>query len=343
MRGVRIGAIGDPETSAISYRAFSPVDALGRRGHDAVLPNPTTGMLSLRNAAACDAVLVFRRHDPPGQQLMRALIERGVGVIWDADDDFRHMPKDGRQHRAGPSSQLLFRETVRIARSVDALTVTTDVLRDAYESSGVTDVHVIENYVHHKRRGRPRRHAGIVVGWVAGMEHAGDARALGIAAALRRLQAEHADVRVECLGVDLGLTERYEHHTVVRFDRLPQVMAGWDIALAPIAPTAFNAARSNIKLKEYAASRVPWLASAYGPYANLGEAQGGRLVPDDGWYEALDALVRDKSARKRLAKAGRSWAKGQTIDAAADRYEAIFQDVVERAAHRRDKRQTALA
>ena len=47
MRGVRIGAIGDPGTSAISYRAFSPVDALGRRGHDAVLPNPTTGMLSL--------------------------------------------------------------------------------------------------------------------------------------------------------------------------------------------------------------------------------------------------------------------------------------------------------
>jgi hypothetical protein len=68
------------------------------------------------------------------------------------------------------------------------------------------------------------------------------------------------------------------------------------------------------------------------PYANLGEQHGGRLVDDEGWFAAIDALIGDRRARKRLARAGRSWAKGQTIDAVADRYEAVFVEAASRSA-----------
>jgi glycosyltransferase involved in cell wall biosynthesis len=115
---------------------------------------------------------------------------------------------------------------------------------------------------------------------------------------------------------------------VVRFDRLPEVMAGWDIALAPIAPTAFNAARSNIKLKEYAAGGTPWLASPVGPYRAMGEKQGGRLVPDDRWYEELLSLVDSARQRRKLAKNAAKWVVGETLERNLDAWETTLETAV---------------
>jgi glycosyltransferase involved in cell wall biosynthesis len=110
----------------------------------------------------------------------------------------------------------------------------------------------------------------------------------------------------------------------VGFDELPRRIAEWDIGIAPLADIPYNATRSDIKVKEYAACGVPWLASPFGPYSDLGEAQGGRLVHDDGWFEALDRLVARRRERKRLSRKGRAWAKRQTMDAVADRWERLF-------------------
>jgi hypothetical protein len=54
-----------------------------------------------------------------------------------------------------------------------------------------------------------------------------------------------------------------------------------------------------VRVKEYAAAGVRWLASPIGPYAGLGEKQGGRLVPDGRWFEELDRLIRDERARSQ--------------------------------------------
>ena len=62
-----------------------------------------------------------------------------------------------------------------------------------------------------------------------------------------------------------------------------------------------------MKLKEYAAAGVPWLASPIGPYAGLGEQQGGRLVADDRWYEELVRLIEKPRERRKLAKRGAKW------------------------------------
>jgi glycosyltransferase involved in cell wall biosynthesis len=172
---------------------------------------------------------------------------------------------------------------------------------------------------------RPRRrHDGIVIGWVGGIDHAADVARIGVANALSRLIAEHDNVRVECIGVDLGLPERYRHDGFVPFPELPGRIGEFDIGIAPLADLPGNRARSDIKVKEYAASAVPWLASPVGPYLGFGEGEGGRLVPDDEWFEALDRLVTHGRERRRLARKAKRWAKGQTIDAVADRWERVF-------------------
>lgn len=331
--GVRIAATSEFLVGGSSYRLFSPLQAMQRRGHEIVWPDMNTGLLGRRDLLSSDVVLVFRCHDPGTRKLLREARDQGVGIIWDVDDDMRHTPFEKPKLGDVRVRKQIYHDSVNAARLADVVITSTTVLRDLYASVGIEHIEVLENYLLHGTGKRStRKHAGFVIGWVAGFEHEGDARALGIASTLARIQREHPHVHVECFGVDLGLADRYSHTRVVPFPELPARMAGWDIGLAPIAETTFNAARSNIKLKEYAASGVPWLASSRGPYANLGEKHGGRLVTDDGWYEAIDALVCDRRARKRLARAGQSWAKGETIDAVADRYEALFVKAASRGA-----------
>lgn len=186
------------------------------------------------------------------------------------------------------------------------------------------NVEVIGNYLAPDTFRPPRRHEGVVIGWVAGTEHRADLGHIPIVDALQRLMQKSADVRVECIGVDLKLPERYTHDRVVEFLELPRRIGGFDIGIAPLADIPYNRTRSDIKLKEYAASGVPWLASPVGPYVGLGEAQGGRLVPNEAWFEALDLLVTRRRVRRRLARKAKAWVKDQTIDAVADRWEELF-------------------
>ena len=143
--------------------------------------------------------------------------------------------------------------------------------------------------------------------------------------------AEHPRVGVSTVGVRLPLGERYTHAPALAFEQLPLHMARWDIGIAPLLDTPFNRARSDIKVKEYAASQLPWLASAVGPYRGLGAAQGGQVVDNEQWFDALDALVRDDAGRRQLSLSGARWAATQTITSLASRYEEAFADAAERA------------
>lgn len=81
----------------------------------------------------------------------------------------------------------------------------------------------------------------------------------------------------------------------------------WDIGLAPLANTPFNACKSAIKVLDYAALGLASLASDVAAYrGSLADGPGGHLVQNttDAWYEALSRLVRDAAWRRRLAAGG---------------------------------------
>jgi hypothetical protein len=76
---------------------------------------------------------------------------------------------------------------------------------------------------------------------------------------------------------------------------------------------------------------VPWLASPIGPYGRLGEKQGGRLVEDDGWYDALRRLIDKERERRKLAKRAARWASGETLSKNIVRWERSFAEAIQRA------------
>jgi glycosyltransferase involved in cell wall biosynthesis len=165
----------------------------------------------------------------------------------------------------------------------------------------------------------------VVVGWIAAGEHTVDIRALKPAESLSHLLEAHANLRVLTVGVRLALSsDRYEHIPEVAYPDMLKVVSRLDVGIAPLVDSEFNRARSNVKLKEYASGGAAWAASPVGPYRELGRKQGGVLVPDDHWFDALDRLLRSRTLRLRLARRALRWAKTQTVDRHAVDWEKRF-------------------
>jgi glycosyltransferase involved in cell wall biosynthesis len=321
---MRLGVAFEPCANAY-YRAIEPMKAMERRGHSVVWPD-AAGHLDPRRVAGCDVVHVYRRAAGSTRKAMAALRAEGCRITYDNDDDYTTFPKESPDYGkyGGLAGQRIFTETVAAAKLAHAASTTTEPLAEKYRRAGIDPIFVIGNHLAHGVARSRRKNDGIVVGWIAGLDHRADLAHIRLTQALRELVTKRHNVRVTTVGVKLNLPERYTHVPLLQFAQLPDCIGGFDIGIAPLADIPFNRHRSDIKVKEYAASGVPWLASPVGPYSPLGPGQGGFLVPDDKWLEALDGLATHRFTRWRLGRRGRAWSSRQTIETVAERWEDFF-------------------
>jgi glycosyltransferase involved in cell wall biosynthesis len=326
------------ESANASYRVFDPAEALRARGH-----RVTAAVFEdVRDRSALldhDVVYGWRIHSPGFSRLAKLLAERNVGFVWDNDDNVTQIDVKGRtSHRffTGLSGHRIVAEQSALMRLANLVTTPSSGLADHFRGMTQTDVRVVENFVGPvSPRTTSKKPDEVVVGWVAHLEHQTDIERLRLQEPLQRLLDRHPHVRLVSIGCGLGLqSERYHHVRYVPFEELRNYVASFDVGLAPIADSAFNRSRSNVKVKEYAALGVPWLASPIGPYAALGADEGGRLVADDRWYDEVERLVLDARGRRKLAKKAVKWAQRQTIEANAHVWEATFSEAAQRAGRR---------
>jgi glycosyltransferase involved in cell wall biosynthesis len=321
---VRIAFLADGGVNS-AYRSVGPMQALARRGHE--IRELEIDRLDAWHDLLrwCDVLHVHRVCDGGSVELARAAREAGAAVVWDDDDDVTRVPRgtSGYADAGGRKGERRLAARTRMFESVDLVTAPSAHLAETFRAGGAPEARVIENYVidDFTREREPRD--ALRIGWVAGEEHRLDLEHIPIAEALQRLLDTHPHVRVTTIGIELGLRgDRYEHVPVVPLPRLLRHVSTFAIGIAPLSPALpINEARSNVKLKEYAAVGVPWLASPIGPYAELGQREGGRLVADDRWFEQLDALVRDERTRRKLAKRASRWGSKQLLSRNAERWE----------------------
>lgn len=332
------------------YRARVPLEALEQQGHTIVWPAEDGGGFDLARLSQCDVVHVHQCLDAEARLVLEALTRRGVAFTWDgwdgcvpeADDGLAPGARSSLAPANGggvalcapPSAPAhgrgrMFEHAMRVARCAQVVTVPNETLAQRYRECGIERVEVIPDCLPTAPRQR-RRHEGIVIGWVSESGRPDDHEQRELAEVLPQIQRAHPDVWIECVGIDLELEERYRYHADGRSDDLPGRLAHFDIGVVPLAETSRNRSRSDVALKEYAASGVPWLASQLSAYGGLGERQGGALVPSGGWFDALDRLIRDADERCRLAEQGRSWGQTQTVDRVVGRWEAVFREAVDR-------------
>jgi hypothetical protein len=280
---------------------------------------------------------IQQMHDGESREIIARMRRAGIAVVWDTDDDISAVTRGSEAwHRQGGRRGIRrhFKEAVAAARAAHLVTTTNEHLAQVYREQGVEHVVAVENYLAPQDLQHPRkRHQGLVIGITAAGEHEPDLRRMRFAELLERLLERHDGVRVVAIGADLRLrsAHRYRHVRGVDIDELIATECEFDVGLAPLRDTSFNRARSNVKLKEYAAAGAMWVASPVGPFAGMGEEQGGLLVEDGGWLEALEALLTDADRRRGLTDRARAWVQGQTIRAGAARWQAAYRDAVERA------------
>lgn len=337
---MRITLVADAELVNTNYRGYQPLMALSRRGHEIHFTRLGEPRFQATALLSSDVVLIHRYTDVEMLQMVERLCAAGVGVVWDNDDDITAIPRTNPNYRrlGGPANRAKIQAALRrILGAVDVVTTPSDRLAAQYRSFGATDVRVLENYLPPEfSRVKPPRRDGVTVAWLAGLEHQVDYQQLRLQETLSRLLDAHGELRVMSIGLGLGLkSDRYEHVPIVDFLELARVLSRADIGIAPLVDIPWNQARSNVKVKEYAAGGLAWLASPVGSYLSLGEKQGGRLVPDDGWHAALDALISDGKQRRKLAKSAGKWAKNESIERHAKLWEKAFEDAVARARARR--------
>lgn len=336
---MRIAFLCNPESPGGWYRGIGPMVALARRGHEVRQVIGLGENFWAERVPGCDVLHLYREHDDRALALVKYAKEAGIAVVWDNDDNLASVPKNNVAYReyggaAGRKVQLAIKRIVGVA---DLVSAPCAMLCEHYRELGAANAELIENYVRDEALATPARRNGdaITIGWLAGGEHHVDAERVPIRAALERLLDAHPHVRVETIGVGLGIrSDRYRQIQQVNFDDLPKAMVNWDVGIAVIADIPFNRGRSNVKPKEYSAQGIPWLASPIGPYVGMGEKEGGRLVPDDGWYEALERLVVKERERKKLAKRALKWGREQTVSANVRHWEDALKSAAERAGQR---------
>jgi glycosyltransferase involved in cell wall biosynthesis len=315
------------------YRAFQPLLELAHRGHMVAIHTrpeeltPSDAELE-ELAETFDVAFIARYIEPEAVALARRLTEAGVPVVWDFDDDVL-------ASRAGRTDDESLRRIAGVRGmfdTVDVVTTTNERLAARFLEEGARHAVAIPNYVTRPAlEAPPRPHEGLVLGYIGWVDHQADWERLGLVETINELLEDHDQLRVETVGpLDFDLpAERWTRHEAVPFEQLPALIAGFDLALAPLSDLRFNYGRSDIKLKEYAIAGVPWLASPVGPYAEHGEEQGGRLVADDAWFDEIDRLVLDKRARKKLAKRGQKWALGHTLPRRSGEWEAALREAID--------------
>ncbi len=335
---MHVSYVADPGSVNSNYRVYQPMQALRRKGLRVDVNGAGEEPFALRRLLTADVVHVHRYLGGDGQATVERLRAQGIGVVWDNDDDLANLPRTNPKYAkyGGARRGALVRTIQAMVRAVDVVTTPSEVLAERFRAAGAADVRVVENHLPDAFPGtKPVKHDGVTLVWLAALEHQADYQGLRLKETLMRLLDAHADLRILSIGLGLGLpSDRYEHVKQVDFLGLPRALAHADVGIAPLVDIPWNQARSNVKLKEYAAAGLPWLASPVGAYRGMGEEQGGRLVADDDWHAAIDALVSDARARKKLAKRAAKWAKGETVSKHASVWEAIYCDVAARAQQR---------
>lgn len=164
-------------------------------------------------------------------------------------------------------------------------------------------------------------HDDIIIGWGGSLSHLSSFNESGVLPALKEIVKRYKNVRVMITGdkkvfdaVDIPENKKV-FSGFVKEEDFPRLLKTFDIAIAPLSGE-FDKRRSRIKVLEYMALQIPWIASDYPPYHEFREfGMMTKNTPLD-WETKLRLAVKHNVKLKDKAKGPAfEYAKGQSYDA----------------------------
>lgn len=289
------------------YRMAIPGLALAEVGHEVLLAD-VPGAPDRDGKTFAAGADVWHGHRVEGREdsiLFQGLarMSRTAVLSIDFDDDVWNIDPTNPAH--GLHNPERCRRNVEVA---DVVTVCSDGLAHRVAAWN-RNVAVLLNGIPDEVLDLPRqrRHVGVSLGWGGSASHVIDTKILK--AVLPRVERVFV---MTLLGMPFDVGVPIE--VVPWQDTLQNYYAqvDFDIGLAPLSNNVFNFGKSDLKVLEYAARGIPWVASNRGPFVALRaqhEVSGFLVNSDDEWVEALHLLIDDPCLRASMGSAGQDWVR----------------------------------
>lgn len=322
----------DPATNSPSgcawYRIIAPLTELKRHGWDAAWREGVPPA----EAVGCKVIIGQRLDKPKALPIWRRL-RASHRLVYETDDDWFSVPPERFRYSYG--RDVFLDSVTHAAQIADIVTVSTAPLAEVMaRETGHRDIRVVPNRIPAAlldlERARNRRR--LVVGWAGGATHEPD---LALAApALRDFLARDKHAELHLMGCDfrqaIGCPQ-------ARFTDWSPADAGlgyyrgidFDVGLAPLTGTVFDASKSAIKALEYMALGIPVLASdceAYRPV--VADGVNGYLIRRRAdWGRRLRELASDDAMRGEMAAKARETARAHTIEANWRQWADVYEEL----------------
>jgi glycosyltransferase involved in cell wall biosynthesis len=310
------------------YRVWQKQELFSRLGMPCRVVDWREAMDCEAAAALATQVILYRVPAYPAVlQFIERLHALQLPVAWEVDDlifDRELFLKNRNVHeldddlREGIISGVdLYRNAMLASGSGIA---STSCLAQAMRDSGLAEVAVVENALDsdtlllaaalRTERDCAPASAGIMITYGSGTKtHDADFREA--APALLRLLASFPSLRLRIVG-ELSLPEafdvfgdRVERLPPVAFPHYMKLLSQSDISIAPLEPTLFNDAKSNIKFLEGAILGLPTVCSPRAQFSGfvIHGATGFLAGDEAAWFDCLRLLIEDADLRKTMGAA----------------------------------------
>lgn len=324
------------------YRIREPLRGLALRGHE-------TRSLPVANLAvfeSFDVVLVRGLHNERNSMLWRHAAETGAHAlrVYDLDDDIWGWNPATKEYDYWNDDRRLQAELN--IQAADLVTTPTAAMADVLVDLN-PHIAVLPNTIPAKLlRLIPPHNDRFIVGWQGAQQHIADLQL--IYNPVLRFMLRYPDVEFHLWGpqrFDLDIPGRLQDRIIcypwTRSIYEHYLRLNMDVGLAPIdVGDRFNETKSDVKLREYAALGIPFIASRSRAYTRTTEAARGMVADnEEEWEGALVELYRNTSLRRWMQEQGRLRARLWTTEDNALEWERAY----ERARHTRNLRDRAIA
>jgi O-antigen biosynthesis protein len=279
------------------YRQYVPMQALMDAGYKVtIIDEPTVprgtleahDVVQLSRVAGLDTTVAVER--------IKWMQNLGLKVVIDYDDDLLHIPAHNPAYEdTNPDA------VIQAIRAADAITVSTSALASVYKSYA-KKIGIIPNYIDVKNWPNLCPPADkITIGLVGSASHHDDWRM--IEQPMRRIM-ETYDVNF----LVAGYLPEYLKDIITEFVPWTDVFTYQatvnriDIGLCPLTDDGFNRRKTFIKALEYGMAGAAVVASPT-LYRDIVQGRGLIVRDEQGWYDAIEALIVSPALRKQHAKA----------------------------------------
>lgn len=289
-------------------------------------------------------IIVFKliMHKDALESMDRA-IDMGQKIVVDIDDFFDGLEPTNRAYSVTDPKNNPDNNREIYAKIIEksfALITSTQFLFDYY-SKIHKNVFLVRNAIDSKRFSMINRHRRSFhrtkIGWVGATPwRSGDLEELsgfiGDYIEKNNIRFHHSGhvANSPSAAEQLNINPKYvSTHNLVPISDYPKLFSQIDIGIVPLRDVPFNHAKSWIKGLEYAASGIPFVASALPEYQKLFDAGIGRVATtDDEWMYHFDELL-NKQLRDDESEINKSLVEEFSIYKRAEDWDATMRFILE--------------